>query len=319
MAKWNSLTYFLNDAPNEVTLTWPELDAIVGGVPPSAAKHRPWWSGDRSHIRAWKSAGFEIMNLQMGSQVTFVRSGSRSEIAIANLRPTSVKSKPVIVGQGVTELLAADIVLVSCVKTKRPEAAAAKDLYTSALFRKERSYAERSRVPWYILSAEHGLVAPEQWLAPYERYLPDESSTYREAWGIKVVDDLEQIEGSLKGKVIEIHAGTVYLQAINSLLLSRGAIIVDPLRGLPMGKRLQWYDSGMVARSSVVSRDSRELLPNIESLVASLSDETLAVSPKDFIAGGSVGRNLPGMYSWWADADGAHELTAGLATTYRWA
>lgn len=312
MAKWNSLTYYLNGVPNEITLTWPELDAIVGGVPPSAAKHRPWWSGDRPHVRSWKSAGFNFTNLQMGSQVTFVRSGSRSEVTTANSRTTLARSNPVVVEQDGTELIAADIVLVSCVKTKRPEAAAAKDLYISALFRKERSYAERSGVPWYILSAEHGLVDPEQWLAPYERYLPDESSTYREAWGVKVVDDLEQVQGLMEGKVIEIHAGAVYLEAIRSRLQSRGAVIVEPLRGLPMGKRLQWYDGGNRVPQPDVSRKVGVLLPDIDSLVATLRDESLAVSPKNFLAAGSIGRNLPGLYSWWVDPEGALELTAGL-------
>lgn len=312
MASWSSLTSYLNSVPDAVTLTWPELDAIVGGVPMSAAKHRAWWSGDRTHVRSWKSAGFAVTNLQMGSQVTFVRREPRSVVATAISQTASARGMPVVVEQDDTELVAADIVLVSCVKTKRPEAAAAKDLYTSALFRKERSYAERSGVPWYILSAEHGLVDPEQWLAPYERYLPDESSTYREAWGVKVVDDLEQVEGLMEGKVVEIHAGAVYLDAIRSRLQSRGAVIVEPLRGLPMGKRLQWYDSGTLARQSGVSRDADGSLPDIESLVASLRDESLAVSPKDFLAAGSLGRKLPGLYSWWVGAEGALELTAGL-------
>ena len=93
------------------------------------------------------------------------------------------------------------------------------------------------------MSAEYGLVAPERWLAPYERYLPDESSSYREAWGRRVIDELESVEGSLKGKVIEIHAGSVYLNAIRSGLQSQGAIISDPLRGLRFGERLSWYSS----------------------------------------------------------------------------
>lgn len=312
MAKWSSLTYYLNSVPSEITLTWPELDAIVGGVPASAAKHRPWWSGDRPHVRSWKSAGFEFTNLQMGSQVTFVRSGSRSEVATANSRTTLARSKPVTVEQNDTELIAADIVLVSCVKTKRPESAAAKDLYISALFRKERSYAEGSGVPWYILSAEHGLVTPEQWLAPYERYLPDESSRYRESWGVKVVDDLEQIEGPLEGKVIEIHAGIVYLEAIQSHLQSRGVVIVEPLRGLPMGKRLQWYNGGNRVPRPGVIRKVGAPLPDFDSLVATLRDESLAISPKNFLTTGSIGRNLPGLYSWWVDPEGALELTAGL-------
>ena len=216
----------------------------------------------------------------------------------ARFQNARAKSTPVVVEQDHTEFVAADIVLVSCVKTKRPEAAAAKDLYISALFRKERSYAERSGVPWYILSAEHGLVDPEQWLAPYERYLPDESSTYREAWGVKVVDDLEQIEGLMEGKVIEIHAGAVYLEAIRSRLQSRGAVIVEPLRGLPMGKRLRWYDGGNRVPQSGVSRRVDVPLPDIDSLVASVRDESLAVSPKNFLAAGRIGRNLQSDLVW---------------------
>ena len=162
------------------------------------------------------------------------------------------------------------------------------------------------------LTAEHGLVDPEKWLAPYERYLPDESSTYREAWGVEVVHDLEQVEGPMEGKVIEIHAGAVYLDAIRSRLQSRGAIILEPLRGLPMGKRLQWYDSGRVARQPGMRRQVAGPLPDIESLVASLRDESLTVSPKDFLAAGSIGRRSPGLYSWWVDTEGAMELTSGL-------
>lgn len=162
------------------------------------------------------------------------------------------------------------------------------------------------------MSAEHGLVAPEQWLAPYERYLPDESSKYRDTWGLKVVAELEQAEGSIQGKVIEIHAGSVYLDAIRSNLQSRGAIIVEPLRGLPMGKRLQWYGGDTLVRHSGVSRVSDRPMPDIESLVASLRDESLAVSPQDFLTAGSIGRKLPGLYSWWVSGEGALELTAGL-------
>ena len=53
-------------------------------------------------------------------------------------------------------------------------------------------------------------------------------------------------------------------------------------------------------------------MPDIRNLVADLSAESLAVSPIDFISTGSVGRNLPGMYSWWVDAKGAQELTTLL-------
>lgn len=60
----------------------------------------------------------------------------------------------------------ADIVLVGCAKSKRPHGAAAKDLYTSDYFSKMRAYAESTGRPWFILSAEHGLVSPDGLLEP---------------------------------------------------------------------------------------------------------------------------------------------------------
>ena len=80
-----------------------------------------------------------------------------------------------------------DILLVTCVKEKLPQPAAARDLYTSTLFRKQSAYAEKLGAPWFILSAEHGLVGPDEWLAPYERYLPDTPRSYRLIWGQWVV------------------------------------------------------------------------------------------------------------------------------------
>jgi hypothetical protein len=53
-----------------------------------------------------------------------------------------------------------ELVLVGCVKTKALEASPARDLYLSPLFERRRRYAELSGQPWYILSAEHGLLDP---------------------------------------------------------------------------------------------------------------------------------------------------------------
>lgn len=55
-----------------------------------------------------------------------------------------------------------------------------------------------------------------------------------------------------------------------------------------------------------------EGVPDIESLVASLREESSAISPVDFLASGSSGRELPGLYSWWVDEEGALELAAAL-------
>lgn len=236
----------------------------------------------------------------------------KPEVSPARLAPIKAKNRIVIAKQNATELVNADIVLIACVKTKLLQAAAAKDLFISSLFRKERAYAESTGVPWYILSSEHGLIAPEQWVEPYDRYLGDESTTYREAWGSKVVVDLELIEGPLQGKVIEIHAGAPYFDAIRAGLQFRGAIISDPLRGLRFGERLRWYSIGTFAREPGLKPVSNDPMPEIKFLAASLSDESLAVSPNNFLSTGRVGRKVPGMYSWWVDARGAQELSKGL-------
>lgn len=53
-------------------------------------------------------------------------------------------------------------------------------------------------------------------------------------------------------------------------------------------------------------------LPEVDSLLTSLRDGALAVSPKLFLAEGTLGRTGPGLYSWWVDPEGALELTRGL-------
>ncbi|WP_006244492.1 DUF6884 domain-containing protein [Mycolicibacterium tusciae] len=197
-----------------------------------------------------------------------------------------------------------DIVLVTCVKSKLNRPAAAKDLYISALFKKQRAYAEMLGVPWFILSAEHGLVAPNEWLAPYERYLPDTPASYRAAWGLWVASRLELLAGTLQDKVIEIHAGSTYLDAVRPELEKRGARVVNPLEGLKMGPRLGWY--GDTATEPVAEAN------DIEPCVQALSDADAALSPEEFIARGRASYDRPGLYSWWVDEEGAENLSRGL-------
>lgn len=197
-----------------------------------------------------------------------------------------------------------DIILVTCVKSKAARPSAAKDLYTSTLFKKQRAYAEKAGVPWFILSAEHGLVAPDEWLAPYERYLPETPASYRKAWGVWVAARLELLGGTLQGKVIEIHAGSAYLAAIQPELEKRGARIVDPLDGLQMGSRLAWY--GNTATEVATAGD------DVERCVQALSDVTAALSPQQFIDRGRTSSDSPGLYSWWVDDEGADDLSRGL-------
>jgi hypothetical protein len=51
-------------------------------------------------------------------------------------------------------------------KLQRP--APARELYVSQLFKKASAYAERTCDRWYILSAKHDLVHPDEVIEPYD-------------------------------------------------------------------------------------------------------------------------------------------------------
>ncbi|HEU5155663.1 MAG TPA: hypothetical protein VFU43_01605 [Streptosporangiaceae bacterium] len=111
-ADYSRLTEWLTRHGGQiVTVSWDELDAVVGR-PPSATNHYPqWWHGDRPNTRAWRAAGFELERVDVGRSVTFrrmtppagpalrPRSGVSSRIASPVPRPGAAN---------VAELLAVD-------------------------------------------------------------------------------------------------------------------------------------------------------------------------------------------------------------------
>ncbi len=196
-------------------------------------------------------------------------------------------------------------------KSKLPHPAQAQDLYTSALFRKERAYAEGARVPWFVLSAEHGLVAPGQVLEPYDLRLSRTTRDYRRAWGARVTKQLQDAVGPLANKRIEIHAGSAYVDAIRAGLLDAGAEVIEPLTGLTMGERLAWYGSHIEPTPPAGPS------PAVGDLVVQLEDGTGAQSPADFLATDGTDMRAPGLYSWWVDTEGAAELERGLGHPMR--
>ncbi len=200
------------------------------------------------------------------------------------------------------------IVLISCVKSKLTHPGPAKDLYKSPLFTKARRYAERSGNRWFILSAEHGLVAPDEWLAPYERYLADTPAEYQSAWGAWVAARLDLLAGPLTGSIIEVHAGATYVNVIRSHLESSGAQIVDPLHGLQLGHRLSWYGEQDQAEEANTG-DEQEV---VSEMLLKLRDSASAASPASFVAIGKASVDRRGLYSWWVDEAGAGDLSRGL-------
>lgn len=294
MANWTPLRDALSGVKTSVTFSWTDLEALVGDLPRSAYVHSAFWKGARS---GWP--GFTTADVHVGHAVTFVRSGS----APLTRKALSTRADAPVVELGT------DVVLVACVKQKLDHPAPAKDLYTSDLFRKERQYAERSEVPWFVLSAKHGLVKPDEVLEPYDLHLARTSVEYRRSWGANVVEQLEAVAAPLEGKRIEVHAGAAYADALRQGLAERGVLVREPLLGLKLGPRLAWYRQRLSGDHAGTEDHGRI---DAGGFVESLSERDQALSPAEFLDTEGAGLRTPGLYSWWVDVPGAADLSTGL-------
>jgi hypothetical protein len=132
--------------------------------------------------------------------------------------------------------------LVGCVKKKRQVTLPARDLYISTLFRGRRKYVERSCDRWFILSAKHGLLDPGVNVAPYDLRIDDLTVAERREWSQRVLVDLKNSFGELRGYTFEVHAGQKYLASgLMAGLRARGAQVENPVSGLAFGKQLRFY------------------------------------------------------------------------------
>ena len=75
--KYSSLTRHLAGVDvSSISLTFAEIDMIVGGLPPSARQYSAWWANEEhGHVQArgWLDAGFRVSAVELDSFVTFQR------------------------------------------------------------------------------------------------------------------------------------------------------------------------------------------------------------------------------------------------------
>ena len=130
--------------------------------------------------------------------------------------------------------------LVSCVKTKLPRRAAAKDLYISDWFRKARACVESTGCPWAILSAEFGLLHPDEVIRPYEKTLNAMPVAERRSWANEVLESIDLL--LLDVDTVVIFAGERYRELLEPGLRAYGVGVVVPMQGLRQGQQLAWLN-----------------------------------------------------------------------------
>ncbi len=138
------------------------------------------------------------------------------------------------------------IPLIACGKSKLPDAAPARELYTGTLFRKSVAYAESQSVDRiFVLSGKLGLVPIDAVVEPYELKLHTLPIAERKRWAGRVVDELRRY-ADLQADRFLILAGPRYREH----LLPPLAPTKVPLRGMSQGHQLRWLTGRPVVEKS---------------------------------------------------------------------
>lgn len=128
------------------------------------------------------------------------------------------------------------LVLVACVSQKADSAKRAGDLYISDWFTKASRYA-RTTGNMMILSAEHGLLDPKEWIEPYDTTLNNMNAAGRNAWASNVVNQLEEFLAERNYERVIVLAGRNYRDGLMNYLSSRIGNVEVPLEGLGIGEQ----------------------------------------------------------------------------------
>jgi len=133
------------------------------------------------------------------------------------------------------------VAIISCCKVKMERPAPAKNFYCSQLFTATRRYVEReiqrgNLDGWFVLSAKHGLIEPEQIVEPYDVTLAKMSSAAKVVWSDQVVADIRRRWKHPELCRFSVFAGMLYAQPFNHFPRT-----VFPLAGEGIGDRLKFF------------------------------------------------------------------------------
>ena len=207
---------------------------------------------------------------------------------------------------------------------------AAKDLYTSALFRGRRRYVEASCDRWFILSAKHELVEPDRILHRYDLELRRLPLAERRVWSQHVLTQLEHHLGHLREYEFEVHAGAEYLgNGLVEGLHARGASIFNPSGGRSLFELVPFYNqaSDHKSRTQVEASPPKPgQLPATQGDFAGLFDWLLA-QPQSRLdvsfdrISDVIGRSLPPSASahraYWANTTANSRARSWLSAGWR--
>jgi len=142
--------------------------------------------------------------------------------------------------------------LVAAAQRRRVGVRQAREQFASSpTFRRARDYCEREYGEWYILSASHLLLPPQQVIGPDDQRLSAFTVDERLAWAAQVAERLRQ----RRDRTAEPLTFILFASHNYAKLLMRAASELSielPLQGLAPRDRLRWYDERLRVRSRLL-------------------------------------------------------------------
>lgn len=105
-----------------------------------------------------------------------------------------------------------NICFISCGRAKRHFSCRARNMYIGSIFLKSQLYAEERFDEWYILSAKHGLLNPNDKIDPYDEKLTTKNN---KEWSEMVV---RQIDERFKNDNLNFLCGELYIKKLFPLI-----------------------------------------------------------------------------------------------------
>lgn len=117
----------------------------------------------------------------------------------------------------------ADVLLIASDGERVLVPAPSREIFRSEDFQSARLRAQARGARWYVLSAEHGLLDPAEWVSPDSRALGDLSPQFRQVWAEWVLVRLESLEGAVDGRRVHVIAPHAYVGPLAAVLQDAGA------------------------------------------------------------------------------------------------
>ena len=144
----------------------------------------------------------------------------------------------------------AHIAIIQCVSGKKDEKLPARELYDTDFFDKMRSYAESAADRYWILSAEHGLIEPDDEIEPYDTDARELSDDEKAKLQNQIGAKLHQDDGVFWNGRLEIVVSEPYRELLERAFGATAPLtpsrmpdncqIAYPCEGMGIGEKKAW-------------------------------------------------------------------------------